>query len=52
MADNELQKFVLAVEAGENAVAKDLLKKAMAKKVAAKLAKTIHEQNEQEASSK
>lgn len=41
--NDEVQKFVLAVDAGENAVAKDLLKKAMAKKVAEKLAKTLRE---------
>ncbi len=40
MNDN-VQKFVLAVEAGETAVAKDLLKKAMAQKVAEKIAKTL-----------
>ena len=42
MNDN-VQKFVLAVEAGETAVAKDLLKKAMAQKVAEKVAKTLKE---------
>lgn len=38
---DEVQKFVLAVDAGENVAAKDLLKKAMAKKVAEKLAATL-----------
>lgn len=42
MNDN-VQKFVLAVEAGETVVAKDLLKKAMAQKVAEKIAKTLKE---------
>ena len=40
---DEVQKFVLAVDAGETAVAKDLLKKAMAQKVAEKIAKTLKE---------
>ena len=40
---DEVQKFVLAVEAGETVVAKDLLKKAMAQKVAEKIAKTLKE---------